>query len=201
MSNRNLSRLHIGDAAEKLAKVGIMTAKDIFDESPFQLQMVLNMSYVDVQKLLAHVSSRIAPAPHNALEIFHERLSKMCFLPCGVPVLDTHMHGGLAVGTLTEVCGPPGIGKTQFCATTCAHTMCSALQRYSGKVTLEELCRMMTTDVARVIYIDTELKFDGRRVIEIAKYCLRDVLDDYFDSYSLEQQTMFGDIILQSIQV
>lgn len=42
-------------------------------------------------------------------------LEETSFLPSGLQELDAVLGGGIQVGTLTEIVGAPGTGKTQFC--------------------------------------------------------------------------------------
>ncbi|PUZ63785.1 hypothetical protein GQ55_3G094800 [Panicum hallii var. hallii] len=58
------------------------------------------------------------------------------------------------MGKLTEVVGPSGIGKTQFCLKL---ALLAALPEYYGGLD------------GRVVYIDTESKFSSRRMIEIGQ--------------------------------
>ncbi|CAN6556853.1 unnamed protein product [Malus baccata var. baccata] len=66
--------------------------------------------------------------------------------------LDDALCGGIPFGVLTELVGPAGIGKTQFCLKLAL--LASLPEAYGG---LD----------GRVIYIDVESKFSSRRMIEI----------------------------------
>lgn len=68
--------------------------------------------------------------------------------------LDEALGGGIPVGKLTEVVGPSGIGKTQFCL------------KLALLATLPECYGGLN---GRVVYIDTESKFSSRRMIEIGQ--------------------------------
>lgn len=69
-----------------------------------------------------------------------------------IPPLDAALGGGLPPGTVTEIVGPAGLGKTQFCLGMCV-VGCLDRLRENG----------------RVLYIDTERKFSGERLAEIAR--------------------------------
>eukprot|EP01032_Pedospumella_encystans_P010568 gene10568-12343_t len=71
------------------------------------------------------------------------------------------MKGGLMVGSISEICGAPGAGKTQFC-------LSCALQAVSSSTS------------AGVIYIDTELKFDPNRLIQMAIECYPELYSSEF---------------------
>jgi RecA/RadA recombinase len=72
------------------------------------------------------------------------------FVSCGIPALDRALHGGLPVGTITEIVGPSGAGKTQFCLGVAAHALL-APDGIDG----------------RVLYIDTEGAFSAVRFLEV----------------------------------
>ena len=73
------------------------------------------------------------------------------YIPTGISTLDAHLGGGLPIRTLTELCGPPGAGKTQFCLSLCLETL---------KTRQENI---------NVIFIDTELKYCEERLLEMAQ--------------------------------
>ncbi|XP_057953838.1 DNA repair protein RAD51 homolog 2 isoform X5 [Malania oleifera] len=73
-------------------------------------------------------------------------------LPTCLNGLDKALCGGIPFGVLTELVGPAGIGKTQFCLK--LSLLASLPARYGG---LD----------GRIIYIDVESKFCSRRIIEI----------------------------------
>nr|XP_039331608.1 DNA repair protein RAD51 homolog 2-like [Saimiri boliviensis boliviensis] len=76
------------------------------------------------------------------------------FLSTTLSALDEALHGGGASGSLTEITGPPGCGKTQFCI------MMSILATLSTN--MEGL-------KGAVVYIDTESAFSAERLVEIAE--------------------------------
>lgn len=74
------------------------------------------------------------------------------FLRTLVDPLDHVLGGGIRSGCITEIVGPAGLGKTQFCLCMC---VLGCLDRLDEK--------------GRVLYIDTEKKFSGERLCEIGK--------------------------------
>lgn len=64
--------------------------------------------------------------------------------------------GGLSRGSLTEVVGPAGVGKSQLCLTMCA---CAGLPEALGGL----------GEGTGVLFLDTEQKFSPHRLQEIAK--------------------------------
>ena len=86
---------------------------------------------------------------------FHHPTTKMRHVPTGLPVLDHALRGGLRVGTITELVGRAGTGKTQL-----AMQLCVMAARYS------QGC----------IYIDTEKKLSLPRLREIAEQRQREAV-------------------------
>lgn len=118
---------------------------------------ILNYTYPQVEDTTSHVCKAIAPEPRNALSLYNERCcatARPCVLPTSLYKLDKILKGGLLAGTLTEISGPPGCGKTQFCLML---TVIATLPLQLGGIG------------TRVIYIDTEGTFSGERLLEIAK--------------------------------
>ena len=67
--------------------------------------------------------------------------------------LDSALGGGVPTGSITELVGPAGAGKTQFCLTL---AVAAAAPRRLGGLD------------AGVVFVDTEQKFSGARVAQIA---------------------------------
>ncbi|XP_046670223.1 DNA repair protein RAD51 homolog 3 [Homalodisca vitripennis] len=70
--------------------------------------------------------------------------------------LDRLLGGGLPVGCVTEVCGPPGSGKTQFCL-----QMCISVQLHTSLGGLQ----------AEAVFIDTDAGFSPQRLTDIGQGC------------------------------
>jgi RAD51-like protein 1 len=80
-------------------------------------------------------------------------LEDVTFLGTDIGPLDAHLHGGLPCKSVTEIVGPSGAGKTQFCMTmVCKATLPLLLGGTGGKA----------------VYIDTEGSFSATRLQEIA---------------------------------
>lgn len=73
-------------------------------------------------------------------------------LPTRLKGLDQALCGGIPFGVVTELVGPAGIGKTQFCL------------KLALLASLPATCGGLE---GQVIYIDVESKFNSRRMIEI----------------------------------
>jgi Rad51 len=110
MSSRRLDRLGLKSfEVECLSARGILTAKDLLEMSPLQIMIYLDLSLVEANNIILHVSSKIASAKnHTALELLHIRSQRNYYLSTGIDELDAAMRGGLNIGTISEICGPPG---------------------------------------------------------------------------------------------
>ncbi len=64
--------------------------------------------------------------------------------------LDSALGGGLPMGMLTELVGPPGVGKSQFCMMA---TVMALLPSEFGGI----------KEGSGVVYVDTERKFSSTR--------------------------------------
>jgi replicative DNA helicase len=54
------------------------------------------------------------------------------FISTGLFPLDQKLQGGMKFGTITEVCGIPGTGKTQFCIEACSQCLISTFDIETG---------------------------------------------------------------------
>ncbi|EAT36631.1 AAEL011307-PA [Aedes aegypti] len=71
--------------------------------------------------------------------------------------LDQAIGNGISVGMITELCGPPGSGKTQMCLQLCINTQIPVQLGGLG---------------AKAIYFDTNFGFHPCRLQEIASACV-----------------------------
>uniref|UniRef100_A0A8C5L938 RAD51 paralog B n=1 Tax=Jaculus jaculus TaxID=51337 RepID=A0A8C5L938_JACJA len=124
--------------------------------SSLELMKVTGLSYRGVHELLRTVSRACAPQMQTAHEIKTQRSANLspAFLSTTLSALDEALHGGVACGSLTEITGPPGCGKTQFCI------MMSVLATLPTNMGGLE---------GAVVYIDTESAFTAERLVEIAE--------------------------------
>ena len=146
---------------EKLAKNGVTTVREILSACPLMLMLQSDLSMKLVKDIIATVSDKVHSKPQSALMVMHARSQTSRFLSTGVSKFNTAMKGGLMVGSISEICGAPGAGKTQFC-------LSCALQAVSSSTS------------AGVIYIDTELKFDPNRLIQMAIECYPELYSSEF---------------------
>jgi hypothetical protein len=115
-----------------------------------------DLSHSQAQEVLCMVASSASPKLHSAAHIFSSRLSNVSFLPLRLAKIDRLLGGGLSRGSISEVVGPAGVGKTQLCLTL---TAVAGLARSLGGL----------GEGTGVLYFDTEGKFSAQRLVEIAQ--------------------------------
>ncbi|XP_029128614.1 DNA repair protein RAD51 homolog 2 isoform X2 [Cajanus cajan] len=133
----------------------VITAKDALSHTEFELMELLDVGKEEVTSAMAHVSEVVCPPCQTALLLLEQRVRNECMaghLPTRLKGLDEALCGGIPFGVLTELVGPAGIGKTQFCL------------KLSLLASMPANCGGLD---GRVIYIDVESKFRSKRLIEI----------------------------------
>ncbi|KFK32289.1 hypothetical protein AALP_AA6G223100 [Arabis alpina] len=133
----------------------IITAKEALSMTELQLMELLDVAMKDVKSAISFISEAASPPCLSARSLLEHKLAKEHLsghLPTHLKGLDAALCGGIPFGVLTELVGPPGIGKSQFCMKLALSA--SFPSAYGG---LD----------GRVIYIDVESKFSSRRVIEM----------------------------------
>ncbi|KAK3008286.1 hypothetical protein RJ639_013279 [Escallonia herrerae] len=130
-------------------------ANDALSLTEFELMELLDVNLKEVISAVAHISEIACPPYQTALSLLEQRIQVEYLaghLPTRLEGLDAALCGGIPFGVLTELVGPAGIGKTQFCLK--LSLLASLPSSYGGLN-------------GRVIYIDVESKFSSRRMIEI----------------------------------
>ena len=157
-STRPIQRLGLdAGIVERLKGISINTLKDLLTTSPLVLMLSLDISLYEAELIQKQASAKVAgDRNHTALELLQTRAQQRIYLPTGIQKLDSIMLGGLNMGTITEITGPPGVGKTQFCIGCCVEAIARSHPFYG------------TNQRNSVIYIDTEHKFDCMRLAEVA---------------------------------
>ncbi|PPD88416.1 hypothetical protein GOBAR_DD14655 [Gossypium barbadense] len=123
MANKLISEIPL---PKSIANV-FSARNDALSLTEFELMELLDVGLTEVRSALSQISEIVAP-PYQTLYV------------------------GIPFGVLTELVGPAGIGKTQFCLK--LSLLASLPTNYGG---LD----------GRVIYIDVESKFSSRRLLEI----------------------------------
>ncbi|VFQ76724.1 unnamed protein product [Cuscuta campestris] len=133
----------------------ILTAKDALSLTEFELMELLDLNFSEVISAVTHISEIACPPFQTALSLLEMRVKRESFaghLPTRLRGLDATLCGGIPFGVVTEVVGPAGIGKTQFCLKL---SLLAALPSSYGGLD------------GHVLFIDTESKFSSKRMIEI----------------------------------
>ena len=137
----------------------ITTVGSLLRLSPLMLLRALDplLTYGECQEFYRRVGQATAPASVTAWELLQLQQPptvQNCstILATGLPTLDASLRGGLRVGTLTELVGCAGVGKTQL-----------ALQ-------------MACQCPGATIFIDTEAKVSLSRLQEMAHHHRTNVL-------------------------
>ena len=143
MSGRRIRALGVfnDDQMTKLESVGWGKCSDILLQDSKAVSEVIRESDIKTAELIKKVAQKIRPTSSQLLS-----LTSTGRIPTGIPTLDKMLKGGIPVGVLAEIVGPPGTGKSQFLMTAAAKA----------------------TTTGNVLYIDTEGKFSHDRSSEIA---------------------------------
>ncbi|XP_008792404.2 DNA repair protein RAD51 homolog 2 [Phoenix dactylifera] len=177
MANKLISQMGLPPSvANVFAARNILTAKDALSLPEFELMTLLGMGLDQVKSAVERISEITCPPYQTALSLMEDRVRLGGHLPTLLRGLDDALCGGIPFGALTELVGPSGIGKTQFCLKL---SLLAALPSCYGGLN------------GRVIYIDTESKFSSRRMVEIGENSFPQI----FQSEGMAQQ-MAGRIIV-----
>ena len=187
--HRSLARV-AGLNVETLSKLeghNFRTAEDVLTRSSLDLVELLDISLPAAERVVASVARNVCPKPTTARALLASRIdahssayarggsagpSPAADAPdAGVAsgstsagpayvrggeylrALDSALGGGVPTGSITELVGPAGAGKTQFCLTL---AVAAAAPTHVGGLD------------SGVVFVDTEQKFSGARVAEIA---------------------------------
>ena len=189
--HRSLARV-AGLNVETLSKLeghNFRTAEDVLTRSSLDLVELLDISLPAAERVVASVARNVCPKPTTARALLASRVGAHAAAgarggPAAPPraatdapsepgaasvstsagpayvrggeflrALDSALGGGVPTGSITELVGPAGAGKTQFCLTL---AVAAAAPRRLGGLD------------AGVVFVDTEQKFSGARVAQIA---------------------------------
>ncbi|XP_023675267.1 DNA repair protein RAD51 homolog 3 [Paramormyrops kingsleyae] len=142
----------------KLINAGFHTAADLCDLRPLQLSKESGISQqeaVDVLQTVRCDASQGAGAGSRmtALELLG-REQAMGAIVTFCSALDSVLGGGMPVGKTSEVCGAPGVGKTQLCIQLTVDVQIPACFGGLG---------------GQAVFVDTEGSFMVQRVEDVAK--------------------------------
>lgn len=169
MATRKLDRLGLdAQLVSRLLKAKIVTVRDLLEANPLTLMAAGDLSPQAAQWLASAVSAKVLRGDAATALDLHARsllADGSASMRTGIAHLDDRMGGGLPTGTLTELVGPPGIGKTQFLMCCIVQTVSGALECAAQKGGAGASPPPPRTLVA---LFDTELKFSAERLWGIA---------------------------------
>lgn len=159
----------------QLAQIGVVTVGELFHASPLQVVAYTDLSLGELEKLRADIATKVAQPTATALSLLRDRQSHAensdrYYISTGLLPLDQSLRGGIPLGSVADICGSPGAGKTQFCL-------------------FMAITTILDSPDCSIIYIDAELKVDSNRLLQLltAQYERRhpaaepsaEVLDSY----------------------
>lgn len=145
-----------------LTRIAIEGPVSVADKLEISLQDSVNLCEIACKKL--ERDNLVPPSCLTAQEFLIKR-QNLPRISTGCQQLDKLLFGGIESGSLTEIFGGPGSGKTQLC-----FTLCINLNKYSDGINQQ----------LKTIFIDTENKFRPERLeqIAIARGCNPKILED-----------------------
>ena len=128
MSQRKVLRLRLDPVVtDRLINAKLITAQDLLECPILTLMDITDLSYKDAVSLMSTVGARLVH-PQTALEILQQQQQQQqamtlssshhtnlnfnyspLFVPSGVFGSSLDMGGGFPTGSISEICGPPGI--------------------------------------------------------------------------------------------
>jgi len=125
--SRSLQRTRLSpESLELLLHHSLFTCKDVLTRNEIELVQLLDIDIFSSREIIYQVSSAVCPVSRTLLDIFKEKNSNQPrFLRTSLSLLDQCLSGGIPIASITEIVGPSGAGKTQFC-----HMLCEYLYFY-----------------------------------------------------------------------
>ncbi|XP_068197306.1 DNA repair protein RAD51 homolog 3 [Antennarius striatus] len=171
---RPVSSLRLSPSVKvKLVSAGFQFTADLKDLDQSQLSRDAGLSQQEAMEVLQVVrragggDEGGALSSVTALELLQKEEEELGSIVTFSSQLDAALDGGLPVGKTTEICGVPGVGKTQLCLQLAVDVQVPPCFGGVG---------------GQVVYIDTEGSFVLQRVIDIAtaamQHCSLLVEDD-----------------------
>ncbi|KAF2368163.1 DNA recombination and repair protein Rad51-like C-terminal [Trinorchestia longiramus] len=150
MAKRRLNTLGLSEELQRhCVRHGLRTVQEVLELQLLDIMQQLRLNAQQARALQLQLAQLCAPRRVTAWDMLQEDEGARP-LPSGHGELDVLLAGGFQRGTLTELAGPPGVGKTQWCISLAAQCVLG-----SGG------------SPAPVIYIDTEATLTPQRVVEV----------------------------------
>ena len=146
------------EAIEKLENNNVHTVRDLLARTVWDVHEIIGTSTIEeVRVMLEAVAKEVAPAGTTAkIELLKNWIGPRGHLRTCIDPLDSVLYGGVRAGVITEIVGPAGLGKTQFCL---QMSVIGCLEKLDGDPGGRK----------RILYMDTEKKLSAERLSEIAK--------------------------------
>ncbi|KAM8977116.1 DNA repair protein RAD51 homolog 3 [Pelodytes ibericus] len=147
----------------KLISAGFRTVEDLLDIKANELSREAGISEEEalqsLQIIIAEPYHGKSPInhKHTGLELLaQEQAEGVIITFCSA--LDELLGGGINLSKITEICGPPGVGKTQLC------------MQLAIDVQIPECFGGVDGET---VYIDTENAFMVERIVDVANACVQ----------------------------
>lgn len=101
----------------------LLLPQDIINKSRQELVSQLGLHAQLCDELYSAVAANICPEPRSVLDCMQAKQAAVCFLRTGMASFDKILRGGIPCGGITEIVGPAGAGKTQFCLQSCVRAI------------------------------------------------------------------------------
>ncbi|XP_021086728.1 DNA repair protein RAD51 homolog 3 isoform X2 [Mesocricetus auratus] len=153
----------------KLVAAGFQTAEDILEVKPSELSKEVGISKEEALETLQILrrecltdkprcaGTSVASKKYTALELLEQEHTQG-FIITFCSALDNILGGGIPLMKTTEVCGVPGVGKTQLC------------MQLAVDVQIPECFGGVAGEA---VFIDTEGSFMVDRVVTLANACIQ----------------------------
>ncbi|CAF0758773.1 unnamed protein product [Brachionus calyciflorus] len=157
LSNLSLPKVLL----EKLHQNSIFQVEDLISKAPMELVKLLNSPLSQIEYLYKICFQNLPVEPINIFDLIQKQNEIQS--NSNLDIFDKLIFENeiLKKGFLSEICGPPGVGKTQF-----LFQLCSS--------------NFLNKPDSSIIYIDTENNFNPERLVQIAKekFLYRDKTED-----------------------
>ncbi|XP_061246127.1 DNA repair protein RAD51 homolog 3 isoform X1 [Bos javanicus] len=172
---RDLVSLPLSPAVRvKLASAGFQTAEELLEVKPSELSKEVGISKEEALETLQIIRrecltnktsySVIAESGRKctALELLEQEHTQN-FIITFCSALDNILGGGIPLTKTTEICGAPGVGKTQ---------LCSSLDSMQLAIDVQ-IPECFGGVEGEAVFIDTEGSFMVDRVVDLATACIQ----------------------------
>ncbi|KAG2449106.1 hypothetical protein HYH02_005854 [Chlamydomonas schloesseri] len=185
MASRHVSRLALDPyLRDHLIANNLTTARDVLLLNPLDLMELLGLTWTAANGLLHDVSAQISPPYSTAYDVFSQQATAEAPPPLrtGLPTLDSALRLGVPLGSITELVGPGGVGKSQL-----SHMLTAGVA----------LPTALGGQGAGVVYIDTERKFSAQRLQEMvnARVAQAAASAGPQGAYALQAQAVQGEVL------